>query len=65
MDAAARAAEGRMIMSGGKFNYADSRLKDEIFSWADELKRSFNKLCDRFGEDFHISAIETENGDRK
>ena len=27
---------------------------------ADELKRSFNKLCDRFGEDFHISAIETE-----
>lgn len=27
---------------------------------ADDLKRSFNKLCDRFGEDFHISAIETE-----
>ena len=28
-------------MSGGKFNYVDSRLKDEIFSWADEPRNVF------------------------
>ena len=31
-------------MGGGKFNYVDSRLKDEIFSWADELKNVFEEL---------------------
>ena len=30
-----------MIMSGGKFNYVDSRLKDEIFSWEDEPRNGF------------------------
>ena len=30
-----------MIMSGGKFNYVDGRLKDEIFSWADEPRNVF------------------------
>ena len=28
-------------MSGGKFNYVDSRLKDEIFGWADEPRIVF------------------------
>ena len=28
-------------MSGGKFNYVDGRLKDEIFSWADEPRNVF------------------------
>ena len=27
---------------------------------ADALKHNFEKLCNRFGEDFHISVIETE-----
>lgn len=28
-------------MSGGRFNYTDSRLKDEIFGWADEPSNVF------------------------
>ena len=30
-----------MTMIGGKFNYVDSRLKDEIFGWADEPRNVF------------------------
>lgn len=30
-----------MIMSGGRFDYVDSRLKDEIFGWADEPRNVF------------------------
>ena len=28
-------------MSGGRFDYADSRLKDEIFGWADKPSNVF------------------------
>ena len=37
----ATAAERRMIMSGGRFDYVDSRLKDEIFGWTDEPSNVF------------------------
>ena len=34
-------AERRMIMSGGRFDYVDSRLKDEIFGWTDNPSNVF------------------------
>ena len=41
LDADSTAAERRMIMSGGRFDYVDSRLKDEIFGWTDEPSNVF------------------------